>query len=281
MRKGVFTISVAMLVTLIVTACGGPSRLPPAKEGSLLRKIQDRGKLIVGIKYDTPSFGLVDPRTGRVEGMDADIGREIAAKIFGDPNKIEFVEAVTQNRIPFLKAGTVDVILATFTITEDRLKEVDSSVVYYVQGARLLVPNESSIKTMADLDGKKIASKKGSGAVDTFTKQTAAQVVQVDNYDQQLQLLLNHDVDAINGNDITLYGFALEHPAFRVVGPQFSKEYLGAAVAKGHPELLEVVNTVIRDLKSSGKWKTIWKAEIGDKFGIATIPDPPDDDWRQ
>jgi ABC-type amino acid transport substrate-binding protein len=272
--------ALALALTLVlVAACAQPaSGLPLAAQGTMLRKIQDRGKLIVGVKYDTPSFGLVDQRTGRVDGMDADIAREIAMYIFGDSSKIEFKEAVTENRIPFLKDGTVDVILATFTITEDRLKDVDCSIVYYVQGQRLLVSKDSSIQTMGDLDGKKIAVKKGSGAVDIFTKQTAAQVVQVANYDEQLKLLQDQKVDAINGNDITLYGFSLDHPAFKVVGPQFSREYIGAAIAKGHSELLQVVNTVIKNMKSSGKWKAIWKADIGDKFGIATIPEPPDDE---
>ncbi len=268
-----------VLTLILVAACAQSSGgLPLAVEGTLLRKIQDRGKLIVGVKYDTPSFGVLDQRTGKVEGIDADIAREIAAYIFGDPNRIEFKEAVTANRIPFLKDGTVDVILATFTITEDRLKEVDSSIVYYVEGQRLLVSKDSPIQTMSDLDGKKIAVKKGSGAVDIFTKQTAAQVVQVANYDEQLKLLLDQKVDAINGNDITLYGFTLDHPGFKVVGPKFSNEYLGAAVAKGHPELLQVINTVIKNMKTSGKWKAVWKSNIGDKFGIAVIPDPPADE---
>ncbi len=281
MAKIISAFGLALTLILVAACTQSSGGLPHAVDGTLVRKIQDRGRLIVGVKYDTPSFGVVNPRTGSVEGIDADIAREIAGYIFGDPNRIEFKEAVTANRIPFLKDGTVDVILATFTITEDRLKDVDCSFVYYIEGQRLLVSNDSPIRAMADLEGKKIAVKKGSGAVDIFTKQISAQVIQVANFDQQLQLLMDQQVDAINGSDITLYGFALEHRAFRVVGPQFSKEYLGAAVAKGHPEFLQVVNTVIKDLKSSGKWKAIWKANIGDKFGITTIPEPPADDWHE
>ncbi len=279
MRKGLVALFVAMLVTFIVTACSGPGGLPPAKEGTLLRKIQDRGKLIVGVKYDSPSFGVLNQQTGNVEGFDAAIGREIAAYIFGDPNKIEFKEAVTQNRIPFLKDSTVDVILSTFTITEERLKDVDFSIVYYVQGNRLLVRKDSPIQSIADLDGKKVAVNKGASQIDMFRKQNA-ELVLVNNASEALEKLLNREVEAMQGGDIALYGWLLEYPQLKAVGPRLTPEYLGAGVAKGHPESLEVVNTVIKNLKTSGKWKAVWKAEIGDKFGIATIPDPPDDDWR-
>ncbi len=281
MRKGVFTVFVAMLVTFIVSACAGPSGLPPAKEGTLLRKIQDRGRLIVGVKYDVPTFGFVNPQTNVLEGFDPAIGREIAAYIFGDPNKVEFKEAITKNRIPFLKDGTVDVVLSTFTINEDRLKEVDFSIVYYVSGDRMLVSVDSSIRTIADLDGRKVAANKGSGIIDRLKKQTKAEIVEVNNASEAVQVVLNRQADVMTGDDIAMFGIAMRNPGLKIVGPPISIEPLGAGVAKGNPELLEVVNTVIKNLKSSGKWKALWKAEIGDKLGIVTIPDPPDDDWRK
>ncbi len=281
MRKRVVTVFAAMLATFIVTACSGPSGLPPAKEGTLLRKIQDRGKLIVGVKYDVPTFGYLNPQTSALEGFDPAIGREIAAYIFGDPNKVEFKEAVTKDRIPFLKDGTVDVVLSTFTISEERLKQVDFSIVYYVSGDRLLVSVDSPIRTIADLDGRKVAANKGSGIIDQLTTRTKAEIVVVNNASEGVQALLNRQADAMTGDDIAMFGTALRNPGLKVVGPPISISPLGAGVAKGHPELLEVVNTVITNVKSSGKWKAIWKAEIGDKLGIATIPDPPDDDWRK
>lgn len=280
MRKGFFTVFVAMFVMLVASACAAPSGLPPAKEGTLLRKIQDRGRLIVGVKYDVPTFGYLNPKTNTLEGFDPAVAREIAAYIFGDPNKVEFKEAVTKNRIPFLKDGTVDVILSTFTINEDRLKEVDFSIVYYVSGDRMLVPLDSTIRTIADLDGRKVAANRGSGVVDRLTKQTKAEIVLVNNASEALQTVLNRQADVMTGDDIAMFGLAISNPGLKIVGPPISIEPLGAGVAKGNPELLEVVNTVIKNLKSSGKWKTIWKAEIGDKLGIATIPEPPDDDWR-
>src|SRR5574341_1367158 len=175
MRQASFLASVLILVSIAVTACGSPSALPLAKEGTLLRKIQDRGKVIVGVKYDVPTFGYLNSKTNTLEGFDPAVAREIAAYIFGNPNKVEFKEAVTKDRIPFLKDGTVDVILSTFTINEERLKEVDFSFVYYVPGDRLLVSKDSPIRTVADLDGRKVAVNKGSSSMDRLRAQTKAE----------------------------------------------------------------------------------------------------------
>ncbi len=269
-----------LLVAFISTSRGGPSGLPPAKEGTLLRKIQDRGRLIVGTKFDLLSFGYLNTQTNKVEGFDVEVAREIAAYIFGDPNKVEFNEAITKDRETNLKNGTFDIILATYIISEDRMKEIDFSVVYYVGGPRLLVNKDSPIKSIADVDGKKVATSKGSVFIPVLTKLTKADLVAFDTQGEAVQELLKHNIDALVANDPILYGHALANPGLlKVVGTQFTQEYYGAGVQKGNPEFLEVVNTVIRNLKSSGKWRTLWKTQIGDLFGIATIPDPPADEW--
>lgn len=284
MRKLFATIGVLLGVTIVASGCGGSAittAMPQAKAGTLLRKIQDRGRLIVGVKYDTPSFGLVNPQTKEVEGFDPAIAREIAKTIFGDPSKVEFKEAVTKDRETNVANGTFDVVLATVAINDDRAKLVDFSVVYYQTGGRLLVTNDSAIKSIADLDGKKVATTTGSVFIATLGKMTKANLVQYDTQGQAAQEVLKHNIDAAVANDILLYGQALGNPGLKVVGAQFTQEYLGAEVAKGNPEFLEAVNSTIRNLKASGKWKSIWQAEVGSKFGMTTIPDPPADDWRK
>jgi len=283
MRKSkLIGIAVLMLVAgFIVAGCAAtPSGLALAQPGTKLRQVQDRGRLIVGVKYDIPSFGLLNPQTNRVEGFDAAIGREIAAYIFGDPNKIEIKEALTKDREPKLIDGTFDVVVATFIINEERLKVIDFSVPYYLSGPRLLVNQDSPIKSIADVDGKKVGFATGSAYIPLVTKLTKATIVTSDNNILGMQELLKRNIDAFAAPDIILYGLALANPTLKVVGAQFSQEYLGAGVAKGKPEFLGVVNTVIKDLKSSGKWKTLWKTEVGDKFGMAAVPEPPGDNWK-
>ncbi len=270
-----------LLIVLIIAGCSTtPSGMALAQPGTLLRKVQDRGRLIVGIKYDLPTFGYRNPQTGNLEGFDAAIGREIVAYIFGDPNKVEFVEAVTKDRIPFLKNGTIDLAIATFIISEDRLKDVDFSVVYYNTGGRLLVEKDSPIKSINDLDGKKVGTPQGSVYVTALQKVSKAEVVQFNNDSAAMQAMLNKQVDATTNNDANLYGLALLNPSLKVVGAAYTSEAFGVGIAKGNPELLSAVDTAIKNIKSSGRWKTIWKTEIGDKFGIATAPEPPGDNWK-
>ncbi len=272
-------VAVLMLVAgFIVTGCGAaPSGLALAQPGTLMRKVQDRGRLIVGVKTDTPGFGYLNPQTNQEEGFDPAVAREVAAYIFGDPSKVEFKQAVTKDRETNLQNGTFDLVLATMIINEERAKLIDFSIVYYQSGPRILVNQDSPIKSIADVDGKKVVTTANSAYIPVVTKMTKATLVQVDTPGALAEQLLKRNVDAAVSNDIILYGLALANPGLKIVGAQFSQENFGAGVAKGNPEFLGAVNTVIKNLKSSGKWKTIWKSEIGDKYGIAVVPDPPGD----
>ena len=107
--------------------------------------IKARGVLRVGVKYDSPPFGALDPRTSQVTGFDIDLARAIAKTILGDENKVQLVQVTSVNRIPQLENGNIDLIIATMTITQDRLKQIDFSNVYYVAGESLLVKKSSPI----------------------------------------------------------------------------------------------------------------------------------------
>jgi len=280
-----FLIVIVMAMAMLVTACAGesqaPAGLPKAKEGTLLRKIQDRGMLIVGTRTDSPTFCYQNPQTKQLEGFDIAMAREIAAYIFGDPNKVEFKTLTSAERIPMVKSGAVDLVIATMTITEERLKEVDFSVVYYVAGQRLLVPQASSIKGLTDVDGKKVGAVKGSTSAANLRKATKAQVVEFDSWTDAVKAMLNQQVDAVSTDDTILYGLQTANPGTKVVGSQFSYEPYGMALLKNEPDFLNAVNTVIKNVKSSGKWKTIWQAEVGNKVGITVAPEPPGDEWKK
>ncbi|MBI5033131.1 MAG: transporter substrate-binding domain-containing protein [Chloroflexi bacterium] len=270
------------LLAIIITACSStPAGIALAANGTLLRKIQDHGRLVAGVRFDVPTFGRLNADTRQVDGFEAAIAREIAAYIFGDPNKIDFKEALTATRQDELKKGTFDIILSTVIITEDRLKDIDFSMPYYRSGMRLLVTNNSAIKSTADLNDKKVGTSKGGVFVAWLKANTKATVVEYDTPALSAQDLLKGNIDAIGNNDALLFGLQVGNPGTKVVGVHATTDYFGVGVAKNNPELLNVVNTVIKDLKTSGKWKTIWKTEVGDKIGVAIAPEPPGDDWKK
>jgi putative glutamine transport system substrate-binding protein len=282
--KAIRFIVALTIIAGLLTACASPGAapaskgLPKAADGTLLRKIQDRGKIVVGVKYDVPMFGLLNPSTNKVEGFDVDMAKEIANYILGSPDAVEFKEAISNNRIPFLKDGTVDIIVSTMTINAEREKEIDFSVVYYLAGQSLLAPQNSAITGVKDLAGKKVGTAKGS----TSEKNIRAAAPQADarlfdGYSEAVAAMAAGQLDAVTTDDNILIGFQSKEPnKWKLVGGQFTKEPYGIGVAQGHLELVEVVTKVIRDLKASGKWKDIYKKNVP-----AAPPDPPIDDWRK
>lgn len=259
---------------------GGTSTTAPATGGTSdpgLDAIKQRGKLIVGVKYDVPLYGFLNPETNQVEGFDVDMARAVALRIFGDANAIEFKEAVSKNRIPYLDAGTVDVIFSTMTANEERALQIDFSDAYYVAGQSLLVPVASTITDVKGLDGKIIGTVKGS----TSEKQIrvfapGATIELFDTYSEAVQAMESGRADAVTTDDIILYGFAKRSPEkFKVVGGQFTQEPYAAGVKKGNTALQTEINAALRDLKSSGKWAESYKKWVSD-----TVPALPPQEWR-
>ena len=116
--------------------------------GSPLAAIQEKGEITIGVKFDVPPFGVKNPQTGDVEGFDVEMGKAVAAKLGVEP---KFIEAISDNRIPFLEDGTADLILSTMTINEERVGQIDFSDPYFIARGRVLVPGDSDITGVADL----------------------------------------------------------------------------------------------------------------------------------
>jgi putative glutamine transport system substrate-binding protein len=249
----------------------------PAPAKSAWDTIQERGHIVVGVKYDVKGFGFLNPQTNQVEGFDVDMGKAIAKEIFGDESKIEFKEAISKNRIPFLQDGTVDVIISTMTITEDRTKQIDFAEVYYVAGQSLLVPKGGGIHSIADLPCKKVGTVTGSTSEKTIrTKAPQTEVLLFDTYSDAVQAMSAGQVDAVTTDDAILYGFQRSAPdKWEVVGGQFTVEPYGIGVRKGESKLLEVINKVVRDVKADGRWKASYE-----KWITAPAPAPPPADWH-
>lgn len=258
-------------------AAGEPMAMAP--EGSALRAIQDRGKLIAGVKYDVPLFGFLNPATNAVEGFDVEIAREIAKKIFGDPNAIEFKEAISKNRIPYLNDGTVDIVVSTMTANAERAEQIDFSDTYYVAGQSLLVKKGSDVQTIDNLSGKVVATVKGSTSEKNIREKAPQATVELyDTYADAVQALQSGRADAVTTDDIILYGFQSQNAEqLEVVGGQFTKEPYAIGIKKGSTELTEVVNATLREIKDSGRWGEIYKQFIPEQ----EVPAVPPQDWRE
>lgn len=254
------------------------SPLPKAAEGTALRRIQDRGRLIAGVKYDVPTFGYLNPQTNQLEGFDVELAKGIANYIFGDPEAIEFKQAVSRDRVPFLEQDVVDIIASTMTINAEREQQIDFSRPYYVAGQSLLVPKNSPITGINDLSGKTVATVTGSTSEQNIREKAPnAQVVLFPTYSEAVQAMDSGRADAVTTDDIILYGYVKQSPdKYKVVGGQFTVEPYGIGVKKGNQELLEAVNNALTAMMADGRWAQIYQNNLP----VETVPTTPPLDWR-
>jgi aspartate/glutamate/glutamine transport system substrate-binding protein len=281
MRRGVLLLLAASLA--LVAACtprtgssGGVGRAP---EGTSLRRIQDRGKMVIGVKYDVPTFGYLNPRTNELEGFDVEIGKAIAKEVLGSESAADFTRANSADRIPFLNTGQADLILSTMTANEERAQQIDFTDAYYIAGQSLLVKKDSTISGIKDVGGKTVCSASGSTSEKNIReKAPQAQIVLFGTYSECVQAMDTSRADAVTTDDIILLGYVKESPdRYKVVGGQFTIEPYAGGVAKNNPELLNAVNDAIKKIKSSGEWKKIYEKNLP---GVPVPSNPPPVAWQ-
>ncbi len=256
--------ALAALLALTV-ACGLAPVHVRAAAPATLDEIKHRGVLRIGVKYDAPPFGALDPRTNQVNGFDVDVARAIAGKLLGDPKKVEFVQVTSQNRIPLLQQGNVDMFVATTTITPARLKEIEFSNVYYRSGQALLVKKGAPIKSYRDLAGKSVCSVTGSTPEQTIRRLVPTANVQTfETYPECFQGLIGGRIDAMTTDEGILIGFEQQSQGqTQVVGGQFTFEPYGIGIAKGNTTLLKAVNTALAQIGNDGQWAKLSQADLG------------------
>jgi glutamate transport system substrate-binding protein len=246
--------------------------------GATLEAIKKRGKIIIGVKQNVPLIGLKNPVTNELQGFDIEIAKNIARGIFGtDKGKIQWEDAsVSANRIPFVKDGKVDLVIATFSITDARKQEVDFAGPYYVAGQDILVykielPN---IKSVDDLNGRKVCAQSASTSLTNLkAKAPKADVLELPGVAECVEALKDGRVDAVSTDDTLLAGFAEKFSSFALVGKQFSVENYGIGLKKGDTEFRTYLNDLIEASFKDGSWKKAVDSTIG-TGGIKT-PAPP------
>ncbi|KUP23140.1 glutamate ABC transporter substrate-binding protein [Paenibacillus sp. DMB5] len=247
------------------SAASGGNAAGGSTESAAIAKIKERGKLLVGVKYDTRLFGLKDPASGNVEGFDIDISKAIAKHILGDENAIELKEVTSKTRIPMLNNGEIDMVVATMTITEERKKEVDFSDVYFQAGQSLLVKKGSPITGLESVtkDTKILGSKGATSIKNIKEKVPGVTVLEFDNYQDAFAALKAGQGDALTTDDAILYGMAAQDEGYEVVGEPFTDEPYGIAVQKGNTDVVQAINDTLAELKTNGEYDAIYTKWIG------------------
>src|SRR4030081_1375913 len=254
-RPAILTATFAVITSLVL-GTSVPSR---AADGNAADGIKKRGTIKIGVKYDAPPFGSLNPQTNQVTGFDVDIARAIAKKILGSPAKVELVQVNPDNRIPLVQNGDIDAFVATATITPARMKTIDFSNVYYRAGQSLLVKKGSPVKSYKDLDGKGVCSVQGSTPEQTIRRLVPkANVVTFETYPECLTALRGGRVDAVTTDNVILGGFEAQDPNnLDLVGGLFTFEPYGIGIRKGNASLTKAINDTLAELKKSGEYAKI------------------------
>ena len=233
--------------------------------GSPLAAIQEKGEITIGVKFDVPPFGVKNPQTGDVEGFDVEMGKAVAAKLGVEP---KFIEAISDNRIPFLEDGTADLILSTMTINEERVGQIDFSDPYFIARGRVLVPGDSDITGVGDLAGKNVCTALGSTYEANLKEQAPeAKLKLVDSYSECLELIQNGAVDAVSTDDVILTGMIIQDDTLKLVGDPLTQEPYGAGIKKGNADMVTLVNEAFQELKDNGTWMKLYDEWIGKYTG--------------
>ncbi|HWG98388.1 MAG TPA: glutamate ABC transporter substrate-binding protein [Pilimelia sp.] len=261
----------AGLLALATAACGDDG---DAATGIIDKAAKDK-KLVIGVKADQPGLGL---QTGSgYEGFDIEIARIVAKGLGVDAGAIEWKTTVSSNREPFIEQRQVDLVVATYTISEDRKKKVNFAGPYYQAGQDLLVPTNSTITGPESLDGKRVCSAVGSTPAKRIKADfPRAKLEEFDTYSKCVEALGGGRVDAVTTDDIILAGYAAQPQyagKFKVVGKQFSEEPYGIGLHKSDKAGCEKVNEILKAAIADGSYKAAWDKTLGSSGTPAPTPD--------
>lgn len=260
MKKLGILITGLLLMGTFLSGCGTTSPTTAGADTSGVAKdvqvIKDRGVLKVGVKVDVPKFGYKDPKTGKIDGFEIDLARDMAQKILGNPTKLELAAVTAKTRGPLLDSGDVDMDISTFTITDERKKSYNFSDPYFTDGVGLLVKKASGYKSLKDLNGKKVGVAQSSTSKQAVQAEAQKVGVQVSfqefaTYPEIKAALDSGRVDAFSVDRSILFGYLDD--STEILPDKFSPQEYGVATKKGNDGLAKLVNDTVNELKTSGE----------------------------
>ena len=263
MNKIKKVISLVLISVLAVMVFGGcqSSKAPETKKDSnesSVEAIKSRGKIKIGVFSDKAPFGYVDSK-GNNQGFDVYIAKRFAKDLLGDENKVEFVLVDAASRVSYLESNKVDIIMANFTVTDERKEKVDFANPYMKVSLGIVSPDNNVIKDESQLKGKKIIVAKGTTAETYMTKNHPdVELVKYEQYSEIFQALKDGRGDAILSDNTEVIAWAKDNPGFTVgVSSLGSADTIAPAVAKGNDDLKNWLNS---ELEILGKEKFIHEA---------------------
>lgn len=249
-----------------------------AQDAAEVAAIKERGKLMVGVKADVPSFGYQE-LGGEFEGLEIDLAHKLAEVILGDAKAVEFTAVTAKTRGPLLDTGELDMVIATFTIKPDRLLQYEFSKPYYVDAIGLLVTKAGGIASFADLAGKTIGVAQSATTKDALQAAAETAGMQVEfaefpTYPDIKAALESDRVAAFSVDKAILMGYLDDSTV--LLPDSFAAQPYGIALKKGNASLLAIVDETIAAMRADGSMDALvtkWNLPavdwaVVDKYGV-------------
>jgi polar amino acid transport system substrate-binding protein len=248
----------AALVAVVAAALAAWSAAAPSKDTSgsagaaasaaprlpaLPPAVRQRRRWIVGVKCDAPPFGYINVR-GRNAGFDVEIARWFSRYAFGRADRVSFTCAPTPTREPLLTNDRVDLVISTFTYTQDRDTRIDFSRAYYKATGRLLVRNEGPVQGLGDLRNRTVATTSGS-IYDRWVRRcfTDTRLIVTDSFTNALLAFNQGRADTLMWDDSVLVGIATADRATKLTTDTFLALPYGIGIKQGNTAMKRWVDS--------------------------------------
>lgn len=231
-------------------------------------EIKESGTLKIGVFSDKNPFGYVD-NNGEFQGYDVYFAKRLAEDL---GTELELVSVEAANRAEYLITGKVDIILANFTVTEERAEKVDFALPYMKVALGVVSPESAPINSEADLENKKLIVVKGTTAEQYFTENpyNGLELVKFDEYNEAYSALQDGRGDAFSTDNTEVLAWAMQNPGFTVgIESLGSLDTIAPAVTKGNDTLLTYINDEITSLASENFFHKDYDETLASVYGTA------------
>lgn len=264
MKKRFFLSTLLIGIALFtLSACG------QNKNQNVYQTVKSTKTINWGVKADTPLFGSMSIKTGKINGFEIDLAKALTKEMLGKNAKANFVTTTANTKIQLLKNRNVDAVIAAMTITPEREKQVDFSKPYFPAGQSVMVAKDSKIKNVKDLNNKKVLVVKGTTAADAVKKfAPKAEILQFDDYGQAFAALKAGQGNAFVTDNGILVGILRDSSGYKLVGGNFTNQPYGIAVNKGQTKMDKQINLALTKLEKNGTYNRLLKKWFGNIPGF-------------
>lgn len=234
-------------------------------------EIKADGKITIGVFSDKMPFGYVD-NSGEYQGYDVYFAERIAKDLNVE---LELVPVEAASRVEFLQTGKVDIILANFTVTDERAQQVDFALPYMKVALGVVSPDSAVIGSVEELNGKTLIVVKGTTAETYFTENYPdVKLQKYDEYNEAYSALQDGRGDAFSTDNTEVLAWAMSNPGFTVgVESLGSIDAIAPAVTKGNETLLTWINDEIKSLAGEQFFHADYDATLASVYGDAVDKD--------